>query len=562
MNASTYFRRDRAWKPVQKGLPGQNTAFWPAAAVVLLLAMQATMVFTRAINWDEYFFFHQVTEFAGGTLTLPLQTIHVRLFGWLPDLFATSVDHIVVARVAMFGFELGTLACIFLLARKFSDQVVAAMTTLLYLSAGYVLQHGFSFRVDPMVTFALMAALAVLAHSRFSVWGVITFGLFAGIAGMISVKAVLYFPAFAGIALMRLDESNWSKDGIIRIAACALAAIISFAVFFMLHSHGLSDGRTSAAQGGTLLGNAAGWMFFIGVPPYWTMAVKSAMMAPLMYAAIVVSPFMLWRGKRSRHQKIGLIGLWMPLISIFFYTNTAAYFYVFVLAPVAVACVDAVRWAIDKYCAIVTASALVSIATGIWILEDRTTIDRQRQLEKNVYAIFAQPVTYMDHNYMLGAWPKANGFMTPWNMNRYRATGEPEYRAALLSNEVPLVLANWWTIRAMLDKKDDTLLVPDDNAAMRDNYVNISEFIWLAGKEFPAASGPLESEFLVPGIYTLESGSLTINGEQLVQGDTITISRGRHTILNANNEPARLVWGDNLAIPSDLLGPGPLYAGF
>src|SRR5690606_15982850 len=97
-----------------------DAAVWPLGALSILLVLQLTMVFTRAINWDEFFYWQEVAKFAGGTLDRPLQTFHVRLFAWLPPLFANSVDGIVTARLFMVACELATIAAIVILARRFT----------------------------------------------------------------------------------------------------------------------------------------------------------------------------------------------------------------------------------------------------------------------------------------------------------------------------------------------------------------------------------------------------------------------------------------------------------
>ena len=78
---------------------GKAELAWPVAALTVLLALQFSLVFTRAINWDEFYFYHQVAEFAAGRLETPLNTIHVHVFTWLPALYDNSVSAIVAARI-------------------------------------------------------------------------------------------------------------------------------------------------------------------------------------------------------------------------------------------------------------------------------------------------------------------------------------------------------------------------------------------------------------------------------------------------------------------------------
>src|SRR3546814_21017279 len=77
-----------------------------------------------------------------------------------------AVDQIRVARLFMFGFELFTLCAIYGMARHFSGRLPGALAALAYLTGGYVFQHGFSYRADPMAAAFLMGSLWLLLSSR------------------------------------------------------------------------------------------------------------------------------------------------------------------------------------------------------------------------------------------------------------------------------------------------------------------------------------------------------------------------------------------------------------
>lgn len=535
---------------------------WPAAALAILLALQFTLVFTRAINWDEYSYFREVAFFADGQLSRPLQTIHTRLFAWLPGLFETSTDHIVAARIFMFGCELITVICLVVIARRFASLQAAAFIALAYISAGYVLHLGTSFRVDPLVTAFLCAALAVLAAARLNLLAIIGFGLLAGLAAMVSVKAVLYFPAFAGIAIWRWQQSAWSCAELARLALSAAAALVSFGVIYAFHSQGVTSdsGATGSAQ--KVVNTAGNWAFFFGIPPYWQMALKAALTAPVLAIMIAIMPAFLWRSNLSAIRKIALLGCWLPITSIFFYTNTAAYFYVFILAPVAIACAPVMETAIERYSARMLALVLLTIGCGIWLLEDRSMIDRQRQLENNVHEVFAEPVPYFDHNYMLGGWPKMNNFLTPWGIDAYHRNSRPAYRDAMEERVIPLYLANYPLLEESIAGERDDLFFAEDLAALRSNYVEFSWPIWVAGKDFSARTGSFSEEFLVPGLYTVEGGDIEIDGKMQLDGSTSQIERGLHQITIRESQAIKLIWGDHLIRPSQPLERGELYVEF
>lgn len=552
--------RDAARAPRSQALPGRDASFWPAAAILVLLCLQATMVFTRAINWDEYSYWREVAYFADGRLDRPLQTLHVRLFSWLAGTFDTSVDHIVAARVAMLGFECVTLIFLYLMARKFADQAVALIVPLAYISAGNVLQHGFSFRVDPMATAGLCGALYFLLCSRLDWRGALGFGLCAAFAAMITIKVVLYFPAFAGVSAYRLLSSTDRARTALRVTFAVVLAALLFGLLLWLHGLGVTAAEGAMGRTSKQFDSSSNWVFFFGLPPYRAMILKAFLAAPALSMMIAATPFLLARSQMGTAMKLVFWGLWLTIACLFFYKNTAAYFFVFLFAPLTLAALPVIQWASRRFSVQLLALAFTSIAFGQFLVEDRSTIDRQRQLERNVHEIFPQPVTYIDQNYMLGGWPKANGFMTAWSMNKYMDAGVPEYRIALEKQTVPLLLVNWWFLDEIMERKDDRYLLPEDNAALRDNYIPFSWPIWVAGKAFPAASAEVSEEFLVPGPYTVEGGPLLLDGTAHADGDVVEVGRGMHRV--EPKAPTRLVWGDHLPLPAQPLEPGPLYVGF
>lgn len=543
-------------------LPAANSAIWPLVAIAVLLAMQFSMVFTRAINWDEYSYFREVAWFVQGDLGRPLQTFHVRLFAWLPGLFSTSTDHIVAARVVMFCCELVTLASIVAIARRFGSMQAALLAALAYISAGFVMQHGMSFRVDPIATALLCASLAIIARARMGTLAIAGFAVLAGMAAMVTVKVILYLPAFAGIALWRWQQDKWSLSYLKRLVVAAVAAVVAFAVFYALHAQGVT---TDAGVGGStqkVVDSAAGWSFFLGIPPYWKMALKAGLTAPVLALSAAILPVWIWRSKTMGMQRIALLGLWLPIVSLLFYTNTAAYFYVFIFAPLAIACTPVLDLATRRYSVQLLALVMLVCGSGIWLLEDRATIDRQRQLETNVQQVFAEPVAYFDHNYMLGGWLKVNDFLTPWGLDYYRRRGTLAYREAMEERPVPLFLANHTLLQETITGQRDDLFFPADLAALRENYIEFSWPIWVAGKDFSGRHGTFDEEFLVPGPYTIAGGEIVIDGTRHANGNVVTIERGLHRVELAAEEAVKLVWGDHLQSPANPLEPGDLYVEF
>ncbi|MCB2065091.1 MAG: hypothetical protein KDE15_00455 [Erythrobacter sp.] len=541
--------------PRPASLPGANSAVWPTVAIGLLLAFQLSMVLTRSINWDEFWFYYHVADFARGNLAQPLQSLHVRLFAWLPGMPGSGVDKIVTARVVMLGCEVATLAAICAIARRFVQPSVALGAALLYLSAGFVLQHGFAFRTDPMATATLMSALAILARARLAALPLLAFALLVAVAGMITMKAVLFAPAFLGLAWLRWSEARFALATALRLAAAGLAAVAIFVALYQWHSAAL----TQATGGAEMAAGAAGWMFFLGVPPYWQMGVKAVLTAPVLFLLALAAPVITWRSTRPVAEKWALTGLWLPLLLPLFYTNTAAYFYAFMLAPVSVSAALALQAALARYSLRLIVGVLAVMATGVFALEDRAVIHRQRELVEVTEALLPSGTAYFDHNGMIPSLRKANWLVTPAVLDAYRAGGVASYRATMEAEAVPLLLANDEVIEAML-AGDDSVLLPVDAEALRDNYLPFWGPIRLAGYALPAGSDRLR-EVLVPGSYTVLGGTAVIDGTAHPEGSLVTLSRGTHRIA-APAGAVRLQWGDHLAPPLRPWDDGALYVGF
>lgn len=160
-------------------------------ALLAVLALQTQVVLYRAINWDEFWHYSLTVLATQGRLDQPLQTFFTRAFMWVPGLPGNAVDHVVLIRLFMLGCELVTLVCIAGIATRFSDRTTGLLSALAYLAAGYVLQHGTSFRFDPQATALLMASLWVLLCRPTSMPWMLLAGVLGGLAGLVTIKAVL-----------------------------------------------------------------------------------------------------------------------------------------------------------------------------------------------------------------------------------------------------------------------------------------------------------------------------------------------------------------------------------
>lgn len=539
----------------------KNAQGWAVLAIIIVIVLQLIAVFDRAINWDEFYHYSQIHLLANGTLTQPLQTLYTRAFLWVIRLPGTGVDHIILIRLFMLLCELVTMAAIVGIANRFSDRTTALLCALGYVSAGYVLRHGFSFRFDPPTAALLMSALWILICSRLDAKAIIATGLLVGIAAMTTIKTVLYAPAFAGILWLRWAEHSYKFGYFIRIAATGLAAILAFAAIYLLHSHGL--GTEASGEANKIMTRSAGKMFSIGFQPYWPHALYGAMLAPLLTILIAMVPFGLFRSQRPLAERLALTGMYLPITTLLFYHNTAPYYYVFMLPPVVVACSISLPTLIQRYSVAGISSLFLSCASLSLVLEPESPIDRQRQLLKASMRMFPQPVAYFDSCAMLGHLPKANIFMTPWGMEQYKSGAFPSIRKTLRDKTVPLVMDNDYMFRHALHSKGDVPeFLPDDLSAIRSTYIQFWGPFWIAGHIIPAGSTQHAFELLVPGPYTVHGGTVNIDGISAHPGDVIELERGGHSATGLRSRDTRLVWGKNIQIPDEAVPAEPYFMPF
>lgn len=526
---------------------------WPLGGVLLVLVLQLLMVFERAINWDEFFHYSQIHQLANGTLASPLQTLHVRVFGWVAWLPGGSVDHIVAARLGMFACQLLTIAIVADMARRLSDDVTGVLCGLAYVSAGYVLQHGFSFRADPITAALLMGALWMILASRLDGKAIALTGLLLATAALFTIKVALYAPAFAGVAWLRWNSERRSGDLPVRLLAISGASAVFFAALYALHAQGVAVDPALAPA--SVLKTSADRMFSLGTQPLWNFALDLAAMSPTTVIVVLATPLLLLTSARPAAQKLCLLGLFLPLTSLLFYHNAAPYFYAFILPPVMVACCVVLK---TSRGAALVAAALALNAVAVWAAEPSSPIDKQRRLIAEAQRMFPEPVRYFDFSAFLGAFPKANIFMTPWGIARYKAGEHPSMRATMQRTAVPLIIENdpMFT-RALAGDEPAPEFLADDLAAIRATYLHFWGPYWLAGKKIPTGAGGHGFDLLVPGPYTLRGGALTIDGATHRDNDVIMLERGHHVVGGPRPAPVTLIWGKRIEPPAAPPPPPP-----
>ena len=545
----------------RRRLPTANSLFWPLAGIVVVLAGHLCLALTRAINWDEFYHYSQVQKLAQNTLTEPLQTLYTRAFVWVVDLPGVGVDHIVVIRLFMFLCEIVVAAAIFGAASRFVARVPAAACALIYLTAGYVLQHGTSFRFDAPAAALLMTAAWILLRFRLSAGAILVIGLLAGLSAMLTIKTILYAPVFLGIAWLLWSEARDKRRLVFQLVAVGVAALGSFALIYLAHASTLAGNSDVEAM--KVVSRAGGKMFHFGYVTYWWSMVKAVQLSPVLALVILAFPVVVWSTALSKPEKLALTGFYLPILTLFFYHNTAPYFYVYMLPPVTVACGVVLAWLVERYSAMAVAALLLLGGGLVFYNEPPNPIERQRQMLRVADTMFPQGVAYFDSCAMLGRFPKANVFMTPWGIDQYLLGGFPSLEEVMASRPVPLIVNDDYMFEDALNGKEPVpAFLPGDLAAIRDTFVHLWGPFWIAGEDIPARSNDYRFQIRVPGSYTVRGTSVVIGGRSVAPGQFVYLDRGAYRASTAGDKGARLIWGKEIKVPAEPDAGGALYMPF
>lgn len=518
-----------------------DAGHWIAGAIALVATLQFHLIFVQGFNWDEFYFLSQVHAAENGTLQVALNTIHVRLFFWL-TLLPDEITQLRVARIFMLLAELTTVLCIIGMARRFVDLRTAMLAGLAYIGAGYVFLHGTSFRVDPIATAFLMAALYASLSVRMTWYSGLATASLIALAGLTTIKAVFFAPAFAGIWLLRLQESADRKRTAVWMVLTGVLAVILFGLIYSLHLQGLAiaDAETSRK----MVSNAGEKMFSMGLFPRVHVIINQGLKAVLFTVAILATPLVLAIETRAWVHRVALLTLWLPLLSLAIYRNSFPYFYAFILAPVAVASAAALLPVVRRYGALPLMLLLLANAVTLYWKTPKDMQLVQANVLKTVHALFPKPVAYIDFSSMISSFPKQGFFMSGWGMENYRDTGQPVFEDILQKQTVPLVLANHDSLDAALkDIESKQSLLAADARILSENYVHYWGPIWLAGKQIDGPLGRRKIKIAIPGTYTIYGSAISIAGVEYGPGDQVSLGRGVYDVERQSKEIVTLRYG-------------------
>ena len=535
------------------GISSKSALSWTALVAVALVMLQLELVFSKSINWDEFFHLSQIHAKLRGEYVQWLQTPHVFLFRWVPSLVPDSINQVIAIRLMLFPLGGITAFLIWDCARRLTDPYAAAIAALSWLGAGYVFTHSFALRADIIAAFLLTLAMWSLIAMKGRYWALAFAGLLSAIAFVATVKSVLYAPALAALLAWRFGElRNWRWA----LAAVGLVAVV-FALAIMLLPSSVTSSVTRVFQ------SSADRMFNAGPFPQGQFLLLQIAMAPVFSGIAAIAAWSAFKGKNAVLGWL-IIGLILPIFSVAIYRNAYPYFFAFILPPVAIAGAFGVQALLKRYSYPLVLALIFIGAVVMSVIEDRKFLEQQRVVHAGIAEIFPEPVHYIDDVAFEPAMPRAvSHFASGWALAGYRKRGEPIYRYAMSAAPAPMLFRHGYALENLDPAVDDEeALLVEDAKALRENYIQHWGRVFVAGKNFQASQADREVQIEIPGIYTVEGATLTIDGRQYYAGDTIGLRRGTIVIGPVDKAGSTLRWGDNIAVPATPFPTGWLFTNY
>ncbi|HTG37485.1 glycosyltransferase family 39 protein [Sphingopyxis sp. SE2] len=530
-------------------LPRPTAAQLLCAMLAFVLLLQVELVFSKSVNWDEFFHFSQIHQHLLGRPAPWLQAPFVALFFWVPALPGDNIDHIQLIRLLILPFEIVTIAMIAGMVRRFADRETALLCGLIYATGGYVFLHAFALRADMIAAALLMTALWLILCRPLRGGNIALILLLVGLAFVSTIKAVLYAPAFLGVLLFRLERPGHRRA----LASAAILVLLAGLALLWLAPHLPASGPVGALRDIGDLGRASiDRMFSGGVFPQGVWLALQIVFAPLLSAAIFAAILhACWPG-REPMERILFLSLLAPLATVAIYRNAFPYHFAFILPPAAVAIAPVVGWLRRRYGVVAVSFLPLAGALLLSLGQDREVLSSQRAIQTGIQTIFPVPVAYIDNSGMAGNFPRAvNHFASGWGLDNYYRAGEPIYSEALAAEPVPMLLANNVVLRSLFhDTLSGGRLLPADDEILRENYIPHWGRVFVAGKAIARGERPLAIAIAVPGRYTVEGGGIAIDGEYYPAGSVVTLARGMHSVAGSRGVDVTLRWGDHLARPA------------
>ncbi len=538
---------------VAKAAP-RVTAIVLALAVVVVLAVHASLITRFNANWDEFYFLSHIHAYQRGELVARLLTFHVHFLGWVTRI-DNEVDQVIALRVVMCVCMLVTSAAVAQLGRKLLGTWSSGLfCALVAQSFSLVMFHGASARFDPLIVALLLSAAALLVGTRAVAAGAA--GLCCALALLVSIKSALWLPTLVAVPFM----TGFTRRRARQIVAFCMTTAVAFALGYALHVWSLApatldvsgvtrDGGGAIAIARTMLGGV-----FHGVPWFprkevldrtlvtdrwfWLLLVVGCLLC------IVRRPFALTASNAL------LLLLAVPLLSITVYRNAYPYYYVTIVPPAALlvgVVVARVEVALAQRVllrAVVTLALAAPFLVGVFGFERANhgdALTHQRSFIEGVRAVFPQPVPYVDRCAMIANYKKIGPFMSTMALADYRAHKHPVFEELLREQRPQFLVANVESLQLQdvfdpVGKKRSKrhALLDDDVQTLQESFVAHWGALWVAGRALVFdAAGDRSITIHIPGSYVLSlapsDAAVLVDGVEHHAGDVVKLA-GPHTI--------------------------------
>lgn len=536
-------------------------------SLIILLALSfagvVLGVFHRPIDGDEFHFLSNIYGVANAQPISLLQTPYVHLFGWLPKMGGDEIQQITVARFIFVGVWAGSLALLYLLGRRLIDPLGALAGVVLFALFSYSLANAASFRIDGLLLPVLLSIALLLLKP--SVARTAAAGALSGVAVALTIKAVLWAPAFIGVLVVTLWDRHhrlWA------ILAGALAAIATLASIMVVHSWLISTVAAPMPGVSSKYMSTAGWFMFLEGDFFpklqffiralvWNSATWILFFIGLTLALVDL------RDPQSRRKALILVFVASPVLSIVFYANAFPYAYLVFMPG---ACLLAGRafsrfmGAMNGLPGIAAVVCLVCAGVPLAMSAWEYRLDRQqnqKQVLSAVHDIFKEPVPHIDASGMVASFPRTVLPLSRFALASYRRAGTPVLSNYIRTARPPLLIVNtpvldMWTPGMLEGLDPQWRLLPEDEEAIRVTYAHYWDQIYLAGRQWrDVAAGENRSfNIVIPGDYTLiSSGPVIVDQQQHAPGATLTLAAGPHELQTTSTEAdLRILWGRGLKL--------------
>jgi hypothetical protein len=551
----------------------------------IALLFRLHLLFITNINWDEFLFLSRIYSYLRGELTNPLQTAYVHFFTWLRIVSGNEVDQIIAARLVAYCFSLASVCLIYRIGRIFLDRAAALFAVLCYLSFSFVLEYGDSFRADSFATFFCLASVYLILGSSWQFAPIIA-GLAAAAALMVTIKSTFYFPVIGVFSLFYFFQRKRHGTRTMAFIIFVMTLVLGFAVFYMVHRGSIATAAHEQVRE-FVMSSATKVINFNNLFPRHAYLLRSLIENAAIWITLLLGS--LWmlqdclreeRGKCVK--KIYPLVFLIPLLVFVFYRNAFPYFYGFILPLPLLSS----GFLFEKLMRAKQIRQLISqrlLALGLCLIVFTSLVTHylsnakpgtefQQSTIDLVHQLFPEPVTYIDRCAMISSHRKVGFFMSTWGMENYLAGKRPVFRDIIVKYRPKYLLANIASLNPLIDQKalksqGHYVLLEEDQAILRDNFVHHWGMLFVAGKqlEFKGTMQHIEFEILIPGIYSLEAKApIEIDGQMYDPASTLELAKGRHNArrMSSGSDIAILRWGEHLHRPFAPAPLPPLFTSF